>query len=90
MIHIVDDYYVGADEVCYTVYQKKGAIREGKETEVVKPVHYFNSFEKAVMDAVELYRRRKLSGMDSELIEAVKALKTVNNELSHVLQAVTE
>ena len=90
MIHIVGDYYVGADDLCYTVYQKKRAVREGKETEVVKPVHYFNSFEKAVMDAVELYRRCRLSGMDSELIEAVKALKTVNNELRDLLQAVRE
>ena len=88
MIHIVGGYYVGADELCYTVYQKKKAVREGSETEVAKPIHYCNSFEKAVMDAVELYKRRKLADMDGELREAITALETVNNELRDVLRVV--
>ena len=90
MIHIVSNYYVGADELCYTVYQKRKAVRDGEQTEVVKPIHYFGTFDKAVMDAVELYRRRKLADLDGELKEAIESLKTVNNELRDLLQVVGE
>lgn len=88
MIHIVDDYYIGVDEICYTVYQKKKAVRGGEQTEVVKPIHYFGTFDKAVMDVAELYRKRKLADLDGELREAIESLKTVNNELRDLLQAV--
>ena len=85
MIHIIENYYVDVNDDDYAVCIKKQVMRNGTETTVFKPVHYFGSLKGAVKDIGELYRRDKLSETDISLIEAIKILQTADNALESVL-----
>jgi hypothetical protein len=85
MIHVIDKYYIDVEDTCYTVGRKSIAMRNGEETEVFKPMHYWGTLKMAVKDISELYRKDKLSESDVSLVEAIKIIQKADNVLENVL-----
>lgn len=85
MIHIKDDYYIGADVSNYTLEKKTVVIEEsGEEKVTFKTIGYYSSIPFALWAYTTRVMREIVDGNDYELSEAVQAFKKIETELSEL------
>lgn len=86
MIHIQDNYYIGADTSQYTLI-KKSIVQEGsnKGKEVQTVIGYYSTIPFAIRSYMDIKARELVSENDYELSEAVGLFEDLNNEMTELL-----
>ena len=86
MIHLINDYYLNADNNCYTVgISKKN--KDGK-TYISNP-KYYNTLDRAISSTAELVLRDKISsGYVDTLSSALAELQNIKSELGRTIDIV--
>lgn len=83
MIHLINDYYLNADNNCYTVGVPKKN-KDGK-TYISSP-KYYNALDKAISSTAERVLRDKISSGDIDTLNSALAeLQNIKSELGRII-----
>mgnify|MGYP004523826589 CR=1 FL=1 len=83
MIHLINDYYLDADNNCYIVGIPKK--NKDEKTCISKP-KYYSTLDRAISSTAERVLRDKIySGEIDTLNSALAELQNIKNELSRVI-----
>ena len=83
MIHLINDYYLDADNNCYTVGIPKK--NEYGKTFISKPKYYI-TLDRAISSTAELVLRDKISsGEIDTLNSALSELQNIKSELGRII-----
>lgn len=83
MIHLINDYYLDADNNCYIVGIPKK--NKDEKTCISKP-KYYSTLDRAISSTAERVLRDKIySGEIDTLNSALSELQNIKNELSRVI-----
>lgn len=83
MIHLINDYYLNADNNCYTV----GIPKENKDGKTyISSPKYYNALDKAISSTAERVLRDKISSGDIDtLSSALAELQNIKSELGRII-----
>ena len=83
MIHLINDYYLDADNNCYTVGIPKK--NKDEKTFISKP-KYYSTLDRAISSTAERVLRDKISYGDIDTLNSALAeLQNIKNELSRII-----
>lgn len=86
MIKVNEDYFIEADEKCYTL--KLATHKQGKNgNELYNTIGYYKTLESALSGAVEHANRQKLKA-DVSLLEAITIVRDGRKQLEDLLKKV--
>lgn len=86
IIHIIDDWYVDADESCYTL--GKLVLRtdkEGKEKQLLINTSYHKTVAQACNSLLQRYQRKLVEQNAYELKDAVRAFTAIETTFKNLL-----
>lgn len=83
MIHLINDYYLDADNNCYTV----GIPKKNKDEKIcISKPKYYSTLDRAISSTAEQVLRDKIySGDIDTLNSALTELQNIKNELSRTI-----
>ncbi len=83
MIHLINNYYLNADNTCYTV----GVPKKNRDGKIyLSSPKYYNALDKAITSTAERVLRDKIASGDiTTLNNAVAELQNIKGELSRVI-----
>lgn len=87
MIHVIDNYYIKADDREYTLVQKIGRQdKDGNEEYKTCPASHCRSIQRAVRRCRELIIARAAQANNYELAEIVEMVKDLDKNFEEVLE----
>lgn len=83
MIHLINDYYLNADNNCYTV----GIPKENKDGKTyISSPKYYNALGRAISSTAERVLRDKISSGDIDTLNsAIAELQNIKSELGRII-----
>lgn len=83
MIHLINDYYLNADNNCYTV----GIPKKNKDGKIyISSPKYYNALDKAISSTAERVLRDKISSGDIDTLNSALAeLQNIKSELGRTI-----
>ncbi len=87
MIHVIDKYYIKADDRDYTVCEQK-TDKEGNIS--YKPISYHIGLSHAVQRVMRIIQAERLSEHDMTIYEAIREVKSLHDEFEKMLDALNE
>lgn len=86
MIKLLDDYYINADNTCFTLCVKKKTVKDGKEKETTTNIGYYISIADCLAGLYRTLTRNLTAREDMTLHQAIEEFRKIESDIKRIAQ----